>query len=327
MEPELTPHADPDATAITPESEADNISLSDFTAKITNTPPTEAGAAVAEPEPQGEPSRHRSRKQQARAGDVPRIAELTRRLRETEAERDALKGGASATPAPAGAKVAESGSSAAVPPVARAAAPLPPVKTADKDPEPDPTKYDDLTKYFRDLGLWTGREALRSAHAEHEQESTAASQRAESARLETQWKTETSAAKVKYADFEQVAYAPTRIPKGSLPDAWILEHKTGPLVLYHLQKHPQELDAMLASPLFEQVEALTLLSQRLSGSRSPAVVTGAAAAPVAQPVSRPPTPVRTGAMRASEEPPDPESVSLSGHTKYYGTPRSRRERD
>lgn len=321
MEPELTAHADPDATAITPEVEADNVSLSDFTAKINNTPPE----PVAEPATDEPQQRHRSRKQQARAGDVPRIAELTRRLRETEAERDALKG--SAAPAPAAAATTTAPWNAVAAPVARTAASLPPVKAADKDPEPDPTKYDDLTKYFRDLGLWTGREALRSAHAEHDQATQAESASAEAKRLETQWKTETAAAKAKYADFEAVAYAPTRIPKGSLPDSWILEHKSGPLVLYHLQKNPSELDAMLASPLFEQVEALTLLSQRLSGSRSPAVVTGAAAAPVAQPVSRPPTPVRTGAMRANDEPPDPESISLSGHQKYYGTPRSRRERD
>ena len=81
---------------------------------------------------------------------------------------------------------------------------------------------------------------------------------------------------------------------------------------------------MLALPLLDQVEALTLLSQRLSGSPQTAVVTGAAPRPQIQPVSRPPTPVRTGPMRGSDDPPDPESVDLSEHRRFYGTPKSRR---
>jgi hypothetical protein len=311
-------------TAITTESPEENISLDDFAAKVNGTPePT----AVAEHEPQKE--RHRSRKQQARSGDVPRIAELTRRLRETEAERDALKGSGAPPPAAAVAQTpAVAGSPAVVPPVARPAASLPPVKDAANDPEPDSNKYDDLTKWMRDHSRWAAREELRAANVEQDQRTKAEQQRTEAARLETQWKAGITAAKAKYADFEAVAYAPTRIPKGSLIDAWILEHKTGPDVLYHLQKHPQALDAMLASSdVFQQVEALTLLSQRLSGLRIAAVVTGAAPAPLAQPVSRPPTPVRTGPMRGSDEPPDPESVGLSGHTRYYGTPKSRRARE
>jgi hypothetical protein len=309
-------------TAITTESPEENISLGDFAAKVNGTPAT----AVAEPEPTPTHERHRSRKQQARSGDVPRIAELTRRLRETEAERDALKGGTAPVPAAAVAPVASAGTTTTPPPTSRAAAaPLPPVRSADKDPEPNPEKYDDYIKWQRDYGLWAGRESLRAARAEHEQAQQAETQRTEATRLETQWKAGITAAKAKYADFEQVAFAPTRIPKNSLVDAWILEHKSGPDVLYHLQKHPQELDVMLAaSDVFQQVEALTLLSQRLSGSRTAAVVTGAAPALVAQPVSRPPTPVRTGPMHGSDEPPDPESVGLSGHTRYYGTPKSRR---
>ena len=322
MEPEATTLQD-DATAITTESPEENISLGDFAAKVSGEPAVAVEPESSEPEPE----RHRPRKQRARAGDVPRIAELTRRLRETEAERDALKGGAAPAPAAAVPKVVEAGTTVAPAPVTRAAAPVPLVKSAEGDPEPDSNKYDDLTNWMRDHSRWSAREELRAAHAEQEQATKAEQQRTETTRLEAQWKTETTAAKVKYPDFEQVAYAPTQIPKGSLVDAWILEHKAGPLVLYHLQKTPQELHAMLAMPLLDQVEALTLLSQRLSGSRTAAVVTGAAPALIAQPVSRPPTPVRTGPMRTSDEPPDPDAISLGEHTKYYGTPRSRRARE
>ncbi len=310
-------------TALTVESPDDNLSLVDFAAKVNGEP-----TAVAEPElTEQEPTHHRPRKQRARAGDVPRIAELTRRLRATEAERDALKGPAAPVGATAVAPTASAGAPAAVPPVARPAASVPSVKAATDDPEPDASKYDDLTTWMRDHSRWAAREELRSARTEQDKATQAETQRQEAVRLETQWTAGITAAKAKYPDFEAVAYAPTRIPKGSLVDAWILEHKTGPDVLYHLQRHPTELDAMLASDLFGQVEALTLLSQRLSGSRTAAVVTGAAPALVAQPVSRPPTPVRTGPMRGSDEPPDPERVSLGEHSRYYGTPKSRRARE
>ncbi len=316
--------ANPD-TAITVESPDDNISLDDFKANVSGT------SAVAEPEVETQkPEKHRSKKQQARSTDVPRIAELTRRLRATEAERDALRTPATPAPAPviAASPVVPVAAAPTVPaPVARAAAPLPPVAAATDDPEPDATKFDDVTKYWTAVARWGAREELRAAHAAQEQAERARTQAAESTRLQTQWTAGITAAKAQYPDFEAVAYAPTQIPKGSLIDAWIREHKTGPLVLYSLQKHPTELHAMLAMPLLEQVEALTLLSQRLSGPRTAAVVTGAAPAHVSQqPVSRPPTPVRTGPMRDSDVPPDPETVDLSAFRRYHGTPNSRRPR-
>ncbi len=324
MEPESSV-LNPD-TAIVAELPEDNLSLDDFTAKINGAEPA---TAVAEPEaPVHE--RHRSKKQRARAGDVSRIGELTRRLRETEAERDALKGttAPAVTPAVAASPVVPVAAAPTVSaPVARPAAPLPPVKSAETDPKPDPTTFEDVTAYWEAVSRWGAREELRAAHAAQDHAVKAQAQAEEVKRLTAQWNAGIAAAKQKYPDFEQIAYAPTQIPKGSLVDAWILEHKSGPLVLYSLQKNPTELHAMLALPLLDQVEALTLLAQRLSGSPAPAVVTGAAARPVASPVSRPPTPVRTGAMRAADSPPDPEAVSLSEHTKYYGTPKSRRARE
>lgn len=306
-----------DATAITPELEAENVSLDAFTA-TTNPPPIGVDGTPVEILP----ARHRARKQRAGAADVPRIAELTRRLRETEAERDALK--ASPTPAAVPPVPSSAGPAASPAPVPRTAASVPPVTTADQDPEPEVEKYEDWTKWLREHSRWSAREELRAAQAAQTRATQADQQRSEAARLETQWKAGVTEAKAKYPDFEAVAFAPTRIPKNSLIDAWILEHKTGPSVLYHLQGHGSELDTLLALPLFDQVEALTLLSQRLAPTRTAAVTTGAAPAPGIHPVSRPPTPVRTGPMRPADEPPDPEQASLSDHTAYFGTPRSRR---
>src|SRR6267378_567277 len=207
--------------------------------------------------------RHRARSQQAGSEDVPRIAELTRRLRDTEAERDALKGGVARTPAPPPAPVSTppaepSRPTGSVPPTA-APSPYPPVKAATEDPEPDAEKYTDLTLWMREHARWSAREELRVARAEYDRQTAETQQKAETARLSAQWRERVTAAKAKYPDFEQVALlAPTSIPQGSILDAWIIEHKFGADVLYHFQKSPTELQQLLALPLLDQVEALTL---------------------------------------------------------------------
>lgn len=275
--------------------------------------------------------RHRARSQQAGSEDVPRIAELTRRLRDAEAERDALKG--AKTPAPPPAPVVTppaepSRPAGSVPPTA-APSPYPPVKPAADDPEPDAEKYTDLTAWMRDHNRWSAREELRAARADYDQKQAAAQQQAEAQRITAQWRERVTAAKAKYPDFEQVALlAPTSIPQGSMLDAWIIEHKSGADVLYHFQKSPTELQHLLAMPVLEQVDALSLLSQRLTGSptRTAAGTTGAVPAqPAVQPVARPPTPVRTGPMRTGEEPPaDLDTLSLSAFAKATNGGRQRR---
>ncbi len=321
-----------DGTTHTPETPEENISLDAFAAQASGEPATADPAADVDPNAEPEPSkpqgRHRARSQRARPEDTPRIAELTRRLRVAEAERDTLKGTAAPVVAPAAAKTDDAGNVSVVPPAPppRAAAPLSPVKAAGDDPEPDSEKYDDLTKWMRDHSRWAAREEIRAANAEQQKLTQAEQGRQEAARLTKQWDEQLAVSRTKYPDFDAIAFAPTQIPQGSLVDAWIREHKTGQTVLYHLQKSPTELHAMLALPLLDQVEALTLLSQRLSGARTAAVGTGAAPASIAQPVSRPPTPVRTGTMRPADDPPDPEASTLSSHQQYYGTPKSRRAR-
>jgi hypothetical protein len=49
---------------------------------------------------------------------------------------------------------------------------------------------------------------------------------------------------------------PGRARSGSVIDALIWEHKSGAKLLYHLKKHPAELGAILALPMWDQVEAL-----------------------------------------------------------------------
>jgi len=246
------------------------------------------------------PPKHRAAKQEATAADVPRIAELTRRLRETEAERDALRS------RPRTAPIEAPGVPDAIlhPPVPRG-------NTATTATKPKIDDFQEYGDYVEALADWKIAEARR-------QDREVAQKDAETARISASWRERTEAAKAKYADFEQVALlAPTTIPQGSLIDAWILEDTSGADVLYTLQKDPGELSRILALPIFEQVKALSLLAQRLSPTREPAVRTGAAATPPVKVAPRPPTPVRTSAVPAPDEPPDPEHASLAEFERYY----------
>ena len=228
-------------------------------------------------------------------------------------------------------KTASAGAPAVVPPVARAAAP-----SATAKPDPNDAKYPYGTadpQYLEDLTDWKVGAAESARETKRQEAADTARKSTEYTQLRESWQTRVTAARAKYPDFDAKALnAPTAIIQGSAIDHWILGDDNGAEMLYHLQTHPDDvarMQALEADPRkgIELAKALTLLSQRLSGSPSLAVVTGAAARPVIQPVSRPPTPVRTGAMRTSDEPPDPESVSLSGHTSFYGTPKSRRARE
>lgn len=308
------------------------------------TPPPSAEAVVADTAvakqsldefAESSKPKYRSRNSRARAEDVPRIATLTRRLREAEEERDRYKNGTASTtepaapvtePRPAKLAAAEPAKPA---PVSQREEPrsqnLPPVKAAKDDPEPDASKYQDLTKWMGDHGKWAARDALRDLHAEQTRQDQQTRMQSEVTRIRTGFAKSWQAAKGRYPDFEAVATAQTRIPQESFINAWILEHDFGADVLYHLQKNPNEVDAMLASPPLKQAEALSLLTQRLSSSRPQAAHTGSAATNRTQPVVMPPNPVRTAPQRTSDDAlPNPDNLSLDAFDEAYGSKGRRR---
>jgi hypothetical protein len=280
---------------------------------------TQLGTQTLEQFEQKQPRlRHRARSQQAGPDDVPRIRELTAKNAALAAEVEALK-----KPAAAPAPVAQTTPSPARP----AAGPVPPpVVSADKDPQPteerDPTTgkpYENFTKFVNDHARWAAREEMRLARSTWETQQRDESAKAEHARLATSWNANVSAAKQQHQDFETVAYGEAPWVQGSLIDRWIQEHPSGALVLYHLKKNPTEAAAMLAMPLFEQTEALSLLSQRVRPQKSAAAVTtGAAPVQDVKPVPRPPTPVRTGPMRTEPATPDPDALSLDDFAEATG---------
>jgi hypothetical protein len=275
-------------------------------------PPADPDAETPERDENGrfKPKRHRAASQQATPEDVPRIRELTARLRAAEAERDALKTRVSG-PAPA--------SSAA----ALATSPPSPVAAT---PKPTPEQFSDWTEYNEALTDWKVDQKLAAAEAKRAEAERQRSIQTEQQRLQSSWSERVKAAKAELPDFEEVALlSDTAIPQGSLIDGWILEHKAGAKILYHLQKHPDELQAMLAQPLFEQAESLALLAQRLNGhsTRRQDVSTGSSASVPQTLQPRPPNPVRTGPVRAPDEPPDDAKATLADHERFWPM-RSRR---
>lgn len=133
------------------------------------------------------------------------------------------------------------------------------------------------------------------------------------------------AAKAVYPDFQKVALdAPSQIPPGSLIDRYIWDHAAGAHLLYHFQSQPAEVRRISALAPLDQVDALSLLAQRLSApsSRGLAAPTGSAAAPVVIPGPKPPNPVRQGPMRTGDEPPGADA-SIAEHERYYGAVRRR----
>lgn len=255
----------------------------------------------------------RSQTHAATDADRPRIRELTRRLREAEEERDALRRPAAV---PAGAPT----QAAPVAPVARPAPPqAPPAADA-----PRLQTYIDQLQPHEDYNHAVERHARAMSEWGIQQWVQQQTQQAAARQFAESFQQKVESAKAAYPDYAQVALdAPSAIPQGSLIDRWIWEHKSGAHVLYYFQKNPAEVQRVLQLPLLDQVDTLALLSQRLSSpARGSAGDTGSAVTPSVHPAPRPPNPVRTGPLRGSNEPPG-ENATLAQHQAYYYPPTRR----
>jgi hypothetical protein len=303
--------------------EAEDATLSqhetDFPVTSRRAPPVEP---PNEGEPAEKPKRHRAASAEASPRDVPRINELTRKLREAEAERDALK---------AAPRVADSPPRSPAPAAPPPPAPRPAAATGRPTLQTFLDKTADYTtaveEYTDALTDW------KRGEWDRQQAETQKAQRLErdNQRVLASWKTRVDAAMAEYPDFKAVALeAPTTIVPGSMIDAWILKSPVGAKLLYALQKDPAELQRIQTLrdedgeiDAVAQAEALSLLSQRLTASsRVPAVATGAVATPPKVSAPRPPTPVRTGPMHTDDAPPGDEA-SLAEHEAYYTSHRRR----
>lgn len=276
--------------------------------------------------------RHRAKSQQAGPDDVAKITEYTKRYRDAE-EAAALGLTQDANESPrvfelrkraALAEALRDAKAASAPRAQQPQAQAPPPRpapTALVKPNPEDPKYvygmaDPA--FLEDLSDWKVETKLQARDQQH-QERTAEWTRGQS------FAKKVDAAKAAYPDFQKVALdPPSQIPPGSLIDRYIWDHAGGAHLLYHFQSQPAEIQRVLALSPIDQVDALSLLAQRLTASpvRGLAAPTGSAAAPVVIPGPKPPNPVRQGPMRTGDEPPG-EDASIAEHERYYGVARRR----
>lgn len=172
-----------------------------------------------------------------------------------------------------------------------------------------------------DHARWAARDEFRRARQ------IEAQQQQYHARVST-FQQRVEATKARVPDFEQVAFKPFHpamepyVVPGTPVGDFIMDDDNGPEVLYHLQAHPEELDAILRTPPLVQIKRLTLLAQRFASSQ-PEAAGSNGAAPVAQVrilPPKPPTPLRTEAQRATPETPA-EPDSISAHERAFGRKR------
>lgn len=295
-----------------------------------------AERAEREPEPSPEPKpdaaaerdeagkfkpKHRAKSQEASPEDVPRIAALTKRLREAEARAEAAerRPAAAAEPPPT--------TRAAVPPTQPAADTFPKFETwLDQDGNADKDFYDWMNA--RDAFTY---QRLRAA--ERQQESQAAYAR-ESNDLVSAYVTKIDAIQKKYPDFDDVVTSAPSVSKAI--ERAVIE--IGPEAAYWLATHPDEAESLSndtmidpRNPAFRAVVAstrrylqtLVASEQRPApSSRTVAAPTGSALALAPPALPKPPNPGRTTAMREADAPPGDES-SLAEHERAYGARRRR----
>lgn len=318
---EVTPVATPAAVIAEPTAPiipADNASLADHE--------TAFGADGTAKE---EPKRRHRVKDIATPADVPRIAELTKKFRTAEQERDDWKAKYEAATKPAPEPVK---------PASLATAPTPPpAGPAEKfafasfdtwsaaNPNGSWDDWDDAKADARDV--WRDdTKAKQAAQQQHLQQQTASETAAQQAyqKLATtyQWRVAEFVKTTK--DFAAKIEPIKDYPLPPIMEHAILTADNGPQLVYTLAQRPDLLAEMhLIGDGKPLTDAAVASAQRWLVSRVQAVATGSAVPPVQQiQVPRPPNPVRTGPQSPSDDPPG-DGASLRDHERYYG-PATRR---
>jgi hypothetical protein len=202
--------------------------------------------------------RHRAQSQRATPEDAPRIQQLTGRAKAAEERAQAAE-----------TELQRLRSQQAPPAqIARAEAKVEQTQAATqqaggfREPEPaedDPAFANDYAKYLRAVAKWEGRKAQFEWREQEAQVRQQARQIDAQQRELSAWGGRMTAAAQKYPDFHEVAMlAPVPwldpqgnpLPHGVAIDAFIREDDNGGDVLYYLQTHPDERDALVRMPLF-----------------------------------------------------------------------------
>lgn len=283
--------------------------------------------------------RRRAASQQASAEDVPRIQELTRRLRETERERDSLKsGGRPATSNGQAAPVLEPPPAPAppAPPPRRPGLPPPPPPFTLQEPTFDQFKDspDPLRDYTKAMARFTHiEENHRRAVEWHKEQSQKVSERHDGelhAMTQAHW-----------ARMSAIAADPAN--KGLVEQFANDNRPITPAILQAVVRMGDDSAkvtmAMLKTPgLLEELtlatydrpatpELVAIVQRRLQSLGLSAATTGSVTAPAPRPAPRPPNPVRTAPEAPPRELPG-DDASLADHAAAFHQPRrSRLRRD
>jgi hypothetical protein len=334
------------ATAIEPTTEPvvealepiapENQSLADHEAQFGKSPTvprddttgrfTKADSA----KPAAQPERHRAQSQQAAPADTPRIAELTKKWRDAERERDnyraeieKLRTNGQQTSAPAEPSSVPSSNAGIAQPAMSS--------QNGQFSKPEPTindfigRVDDpylalsraLANYDREKWQWEQEQRANVGRAEQtaQQEFT---------RIKGSYDDRRKEFEKTHKDFNDVVNAAPAVTLTPLLQAAILTDDNGPEFVYSLAQHPDWQYEMLLLTEGKYVSEESVASvQRLLKSRVANASTGSfpAQAPVT-PAPRPLNPVRTGPIRTADEPPG-DSGSLADHERWYGKKRGR----
>jgi hypothetical protein len=246
----------------------------------------------------------------AREGESPRLFELRRRKEIAEAVKT-LKA------APVVAEVPRASTSI--------------LSTTSDAKEPDASDGEKYPygvadpKYLKDLTAFTVSETIRSEETKRQTAQLEKDQADGRKAFAARW----TAAKAEIPDFEAIASKPVPWEKGSPIDLWIWSRNYGPKLLWYLNSpaHQAETREIMALPVEDQLERLVAIGNGLQ--KTPAGVNGnnrsVEPATVVTPSPRLPTPVKTGPMTRSSEPPDPSKMSLRQFREtYHANTRRRR---
>jgi hypothetical protein len=318
----------PNGTGEAPRSDTETTSASSAEA-VDST-----GAAAETPAQRDEQGRfqkprHKAQSQRANPEDVPRIRELTARLKAAEAERDALKAPKAAEPRylppPQPQQAAPPGTIAPTQPFTP-----PPTRTKPSEDEIG-DKYKTYADFVEDLADWQGeqREAKRDARQQAERREQTQREWA------TSYTTQLAEAKTRYPDFDTQVQATDEtmqrfgivLPQ-VLQDA-ILSSSRGADISYYLAthhdayrdlirdawavNHPNSI-AMVRKVLESSLPPVAT-AQRTNGSDAAADTGSARRSPHIAPAPRPPNPVRTGPQKIDDVPDD--DSSLEAHESHY----------
>ena len=260
--------------------------------------------------------RHRARSQQAGPEDVPRIKELTRRLRETEAKVAELS------------KPKDTSASSLLPPTPSAAAP-----SGFTDPEPTLEQFSDkpdpYSAWMRATNAWDRKkEAFEAKQAdEHAKAEQAQKQGADYwAKVNSDFQAKAKAFQASTPDYaKRIAAVPARYATlPALLDCAVVLSEDGPAQLMYLYEHPSILDELI---FLTDGKAITdqsvAIAQRLIQSRSKDGTTGSSAPVPLTLAPRPPNPVRTAPTTPPDQLPG-DDASLEEHERAFQHPRRRR---